>query len=132
MGKLFKNDSWFDNAINYTYDTLKEFGHNVAKDPLTNLATLGVKGWVDTAEKKAADYQDANGGRQARGFIEKSNKEAAEVANTQAAAKVARDSEAAAARYGGTSGGGASDPFQSLTNTSLMNPNKKKSILGGF
>lgn len=120
---------WFSDALDYSYGVTKDYVKNIIKDPAGTMLTMGIKPAVDTAEKKVNDYKESNGGRQAREFTARADKEAADLASKQATEKLAIDSAAAGARYGG---GGASDPFNSLTNNSIMSPNKKKSILGGF
>lgn len=124
--------NWFKQAMSDMGDTLKDTFNDVTSSPekaMFAAASPLLKGnqmLFQTGQKAFKDYQYRNGGKTAENELAKAQTEAELEAGQVKAKQVSTETTSAAARYGG------SDAFSSLTNQSIMSPNKKKSILGGF
>ena len=127
--------SWFKRALEEVKDISGDYLGGLVKSvkdkPLENLLTGGMYAQVESAtnatQKEFSRYADNNGGKQARATMAAAEIQAGLDADTQKNNTIASESKLASSRYG--SGG---DAFTSLTNSSVANPAKKKSILGGF
>ena len=125
--------NWFKKAMNEA-ESIGNMAGNAGEayvksfrdDPIKNALSGGLYSGFKAGQSGFKDYQYNNGGRAAEGAMAKAEADAGLAAGQVAAKKMAVETTAAGSRYGG------GDAFSSLTNSSIMSPNKKKSILGGF